>query len=106
MCIAGARAIYPPYPKAPKVYEILINVGHTICQITAKIAAASNSPIGFLSRRFLKKWLAANGFNCHKLILCSNLNVSVQKPAHCREQNTDIMIEDDPDTAMLLGKTA
>lgn len=95
---------YPPYSGAAKVYDELRRNGDSIYQITARKFAASKSPIGKMSFRFLKKWLRKNRFHYNKLIICDEKNVSAEKLGHCKNHNINVMIEDNPWTAALLAE--
>ena len=95
---------YPPYPYADKVYKELNANGHIIYQITARKLTLSRSPIGKLSLKLLKNWLSKNGFRYHKLLLCDEKNVAKEKLRYCRRYRVQIMLEDNPATALLLAK--
>ncbi len=95
---------YPPYAGAADVYASLRKEGHIILQITSRKLVTGHSPLAALSRFLLKRWLYRNRFCYHELILCGEEGVAAQKLRCCLEQQVQVMIEDHPDTALLLAQ--
>lgn len=95
---------YPPYPDAAGVYRRLKREGHSICQITARKFARSDSPLGRYSRRALTNWLRNNGFCCDKLLFCDEKRVADEKLRYCQKYHISVMIEDHPVTAKTLAE--
>ena len=94
---------FPPYPNSAKLYGELKNSGNTIWQITARKFALQHSPLGRYSYNALKKWLSRNGFCYDRLLLCDEHRAAQEKLSFCLKHGIDIMMEDNPDTAMTLA---
>lgn len=94
---------YPPSPGAAEVYRELKDSGNMIWQITARKFALNPSPLGRYSHRALEGWLSRNGFCYDRLLLVDEKRAAQEKLGCCRKHGIDIMIEDNPDTALALA---
>ncbi len=95
---------YPPYKEAAGVYRRLKKRGSTIFQITARKFALSRSPLGRYSFNSLKKWLKRNRFCYDRLLLVNEKEAAREKLKCCRRFGIDVMIEDNPETALTLAR--
>lgn len=80
----------------------LRGMGHKIIVITGRAHTTEKGLTGMLFRSMLKYWLKKNQFPYDELIFCSERKSAQEKYRICIEKKIDIMIDDKPETLLML----
>lgn len=85
----------PPRPGVSSIINKLKKDGHEIYIITSRAHSTKDNIVGSIFRKMLILWLDKNAIPYDHIIFCDDKKSDLDKYIACRDNNIDIMIDDE-----------